>query len=111
MSLHLVTLGKEKAYHPHCGSEKMETESQIRNDRQGGKWRSQGEKKTNKNKNLSTANATLAKLVREAETGRHTLPGCKRRKAPLFCLEVSRGEASPAAPLTLGSTDYFEGSG
>lgn len=40
-----------------------------------------GKEKTNKNKNKTSArhrNGTLA-LVRAAETGRHTLPGCGER--------------------------------
>lgn len=65
----------------------------------------------NKQKQKQKQNLSTVMLAMGAEASRHTLPGCRQRKAPLFCLEVSRGEARPAAPLTLGSTDYFfEGS-
>lgn len=80
---------------------KKETESQIRNLRQGEKWRSQTESgeeriKTNKTKNLDTLMLEMAAMA--AEACRHTLPGCGQRKAPLFCPEVSRGEAALQAP-------------
>lgn len=46
-----------------------------------------------------------------AAAGRAHPPGRAWRKAPLFRWEVSRGEAYPPIPLTLGSADRFTGPG
>lgn len=60
----------------------MGTESQNRSVRQGEKWRSQEEKKQTKTKTKPRHRKVPLVLVRAAETGRHTLPGCKREKGP-----------------------------